>query len=233
MQKALGGVRDGLYGANRETNEARGRGFLHGAGRSESWAPHDIRSGQAHRRLYGVPTGPPSHFPPLRRFPHPRYRIIFIEGPNFEMLRPQPIAPCSALAPHRMAGPTRLGITMIAGFAGPESVIISLAGFGARRPQPAGGRTAIPALSGTRMRFHDGLWSLAGCAVATTPAVPELRLVVSSLRSRHWPCPRRLQASAGVNVPDAALVGRFSGDTHWPVLGDRASSAQGRICRTR
>jgi len=26
-------------------------------------------------------------------------------------------------------------------------------------------------------------------------------------------------ASAGVNVPDAALVGRSSGDTHWPVLG--------------
>jgi hypothetical protein len=44
-------------------------------------------------------------------------------------------------------------------------------------------------------------------------AVPELRLVVSSLRSRHWPCPRSLQASAGINVPDAALIGRFSGDT--------------------
>jgi len=29
------------------------------------------------------------------------------------------------------------------------------------------------------------------------------------------------QASAGANVPDAALVGLFSGDTHWPVLGDR------------
>ena len=28
-------------------------------------------------------------------------------------------------------------------------------------------------------------------------------------------------ASAGANVPDAALVGLFSGDTHWPVLGDR------------
>ena len=45
--------------------------------------------------------------------------------------------------------------------------------------------------------------------------------VVSSLRSRHWPCPRRLQTLAGVNVPDAILVGRFSGDNHWPVLGDR------------
>jgi hypothetical protein len=24
---------------------------------------------------------------------------------------------------------------------------------------------------------------------------------------------------AGINVPDAILVGRFSGDTQWPVLG--------------
>ena len=57
----------------------------------------------------------------------------------------------------------------------------------------------------------------AGCAAATSPVVPELRLVVSSLRSRHWPCPRGLQASAGFNVPDATLVGRFSGDNQWPV----------------
>ena len=27
--------------------------------------------------------------------------------------------------------------------------------------------------------------------------------------SGHWPCPRSLQASAGFNVPDATLVGRF------------------------
>ena len=38
-----------------------------------------------------------------------------------------------------------LGFPATAGFAGPESVITSLAGFGARRPQPLGGRTAIPA----------------------------------------------------------------------------------------
>src|ERR1017187_115965 len=37
------------------------------------------------------------------------------------------------------------GITAMAGSAAPESVITSLAGFGARRPQPLGGRTAIPA----------------------------------------------------------------------------------------
>src|ERR1035438_7646101 len=37
------------------------------------------------------------------------------------------------------------GTTGIAGFAAPESVITSLAGFGSHRPQPLGGRTAIPA----------------------------------------------------------------------------------------
>src|SRR5271155_3918383 len=36
-------------------------------------------------------------------------------------------------------------ITGMAGFAAPESVITSLAGFGSHRPQPLGGRTAIPA----------------------------------------------------------------------------------------
>src|ERR1700675_3695726 len=38
-----------------------------------------------------------------------------------------------------------LGTTALAGFAAPKSVITSLAGFAARRPQPPGRRTAIPA----------------------------------------------------------------------------------------
>src|ERR1019366_5516697 len=37
------------------------------------------------------------------------------------------------------------GTTGIVGFAAPESVITSLAGFDSHRPQPLGGRTAIPA----------------------------------------------------------------------------------------
>jgi hypothetical protein len=84
-------------------------------------------------------------------------------------------------------------------------------------------------LSGTDWRFHGGCGWLAGSAVATSLAIPALKLAVSSLRSRHWPCPRRLQASAGVNVPDAILVGRFSGDNHWPVLGDRRGSSGGLL----
>jgi len=40
-----------------------------------------------------------------------------------------------------------------------------------------------PPLLGRRWQFRDEFWSLAGYAAATSPAVPELRLVVSSLRS--------------------------------------------------
>jgi hypothetical protein len=41
----------------------------------------------------------------------------------------------------------QLGVVVagMAGFPAPKSVITSLAGFAARRPQPPGGRTAIPA----------------------------------------------------------------------------------------
>src|SRR5579859_4068470 len=41
--------------------------------------------------------------------------------------------------------PLGAGTTAMAGFPAPKSVITSLAGFAARRPQPPGGRTAIPA----------------------------------------------------------------------------------------
>jgi hypothetical protein len=41
--------------------------------------------------------------------------------------------------------PLGSGIARMAGFSAPKSVITSWAGFAARRPQPPGGRTAIPA----------------------------------------------------------------------------------------
>src|SRR5712691_2143485 len=44
-----------------------------------------------------------------------------------------------------MLGSRGSGSTGMAGFAAPKSVITSLAGFGSRRPQPLGRRTAIPA----------------------------------------------------------------------------------------
>src|SRR4029077_2914518 len=85
-------------GPTGEMNEARGRGFLHGAGRSESWAPHDIR--------YVVPTGPPSHFPrPLSSpsVPHHLYRGPKSRGRNLKA-PPAPIAG-SALATEPRAQP--------------------------------------------------------------------------------------------------------------------------------
>jgi len=45
--------------------------------------------------------------------------------------------------------------------------------------------------------------------------------IVSTRDGRPQPCPRRLHVYVGINVLDATLVGRFSGDTQWPVLGDR------------
>jgi hypothetical protein len=84
------------FGPHGETNEVRGgvpargpvevnRGPLMTSGLVRLIGP-----------LYGVPTGPPSHLPRIR-FPHRRYRIIFIEGPksggrNLKGLRPEPIA---------------------------------------------------------------------------------------------------------------------------------------------
>ena len=84
-----------------------------------------------------------------------------------------------------------------------------------KMPEPADAWAIVPherrsePLSGTDSRFHGGFGWLVGSAVATSPAVQELILAVSSLRSRRWPCPRSLQAPEGVNVPDAILVGRF------------------------
>ena len=45
-------------------------------------------------------------------------------------------------------------------------------------------------LSGTGWQFHDGCGWPFGSAAAAIPAVPELTLAVSSLRSRHWHSPR-------------------------------------------
>ena len=53
---------------------------------------------------------------------------------------------CSCLPVGGEIGWLKSVVTPMAGFASEGSVVTSLAGFaGARRPQPAGGRTAIPA----------------------------------------------------------------------------------------
>jgi len=70
-------------------------------------------------------------------------------------------------------------------------------------------RAPPPPLSGARLRFHDGFRSLAGCAAATSPAVPELDLLFL-LFVQDMAMPAEPTSLRGIHVPDATLVGRFS-----------------------
>jgi hypothetical protein len=117
-----------------------------------------------------------------------------------------------------------VGVDRLGRFGASEPVVtpFSLAGFaGSRRPHAPGGRTAIPAT----FRY--------------APAVSRRTPVSCSMR-RHWPSKSSqgnhllffrfaqdvvhigegYMAHAEINVPGLILVGRFSSDPHWPVLGD-------------
>jgi len=103
-----------------------------------------------------------------------------------------------------------IGISGMAGFSAPESVITSLAGFGSHRPShwadaPQSRRFQVRACG-----FPSDMGRLLDAPQRTSPAVPELRLVVSSSSFKTLAMPRSLQASAGFNVP-----GRYS---RWPVF---------------
>ena len=103
-----------------------------------------------------------------------------------------------------------------------ESVITSLAGFGSHRPQPLGGRTAIPAAfryaPAASRRIPVACWMHR----SDQPSRPRAttRCFFSSFKTLAI-ADGAYKASAGVNVPDATPVGRFSDDTRWTVLGDR------------
>ena len=78
-------------------------------------------------------------------------------------------------------------------------------------------------LSNTHWPSHDARrWSVRSDAAAIQ-AAPMQQLTLSFLCSRHCSCRRSLfRLPVGVNVPGLSMfVGRFSGDHHWPVLGDR------------
>ena len=78
-------------------------------------------------------------------------------------------------------------------------------------------------LSDTHWPSHDARrWSVRSDAAAIQ-AAPMQQLALSFLCSRHCSCRRSLfRLPVGVNVPGLSMfVGRFSGDHHWPVLGDR------------
>jgi hypothetical protein len=129
----------------------------------------------------------------------------------------------SAFAVHFEERFSGLGLTVLAGFVASDPVVTSLAGFaGGRRPHAPGGRTPIPA------------------AFRYAPAVSRRTPVSCSMRRKGHPSRPRATTCcffsslktlliptkatvprAGINVPGLILVGRFSGDPHWPVLGDR------------
>src|ERR1700722_16193961 len=110
------------------------------------------------------------------------------------------------------------GITGMAGFAAPESVITSLAGFGSHRPQPLGGRPAIPAAfryaPAVSRRIPVACWMRR----SDQPSRPRaktccffssfktLAMPTESTSLRGIQCPGRLLSLAGFQV---IISGRF------------------------
>src|SRR5439155_25092148 len=108
----------------------------------------------------------------------------------------------------------------LAGFESAESVITPLAGFDDRRPHPPGGRTAIP----DAFRYAPAVSrrTPVACSMrrSVQPSFPSAitccffssfkTLLMPTERIRRSQCPERW-----------FIVGRFSADNHWPVLGDR------------
>src|SRR5450759_4450012 len=111
------------------------------------------------------------------------------------------------------------GITAMA--AAPESVITSLAGFGARRPHPLGGRTAIPAVFRYALAVSRRI--LVACWIRRSdhPSRPRAKTCCFFSSFKTLAMSTEATSLRRSQCPDMATVGRFSGDTHWPVLGDR------------
>src|SRR5579864_1618733 len=103
-----------------------------------------------------------------------------------------------------------------------DPVVTSLAGFAdARRPtHPADARRHRP-LSDRRQPFLAAPRSPARCAATAIPVAPGLLVVVASLRSRRCSRRQKLQPLMSESTSQTpTLVGRFSGDPNWPLLGD-------------
>ncbi len=113
------------------------------------------------------------------------------------------------------------GITGMTGFAAPKSVITSLAGFGSCRPQPLGGRTAIPAAFRYALAVSRRILVACWMRRSDQPSRPRAKTCCFFSSFKTLAMPTEPTSLRGINVPDATLVGRFSGDNHWPVLGDR------------
>src|SRR5579862_266811 len=98
-----------------------------------------------------------------------------------------------------------------------------MAGFeAARRPQPPGGRTAMPAAF--RYALAVSRRTPVACSIRRSdqPRRPKAKTCcfLSSLKTLAIAA-EAITPLAVVNVPEIISVGRFSGDHQWPVLGDR------------
>src|SRR5271155_915582 len=110
------------------------------------------------------------------------------------------------------------GITAMAGFAAPESVITPLAGFGSYRPQPLGGRTAIPAAFRWPLAVSRRIPVACWMRRSDQPSRPRAKTCCffSSFKTLAMPteptslrgiqCPGRLLSLAGFQV---IISGRF------------------------
>jgi hypothetical protein len=112
------------------------------------------------------------------------------------------------------------GVTAMAGFAAPESVITSLAGFGLQRPQPLGGRTAIPAAfryaPAVSRRIPVACWMRR----SDQPSRPSAKTCCFFSSFKTLAMPTEPTSLRGIQCPGRYSRCRFSGDNQWPVLGD-------------
>src|SRR5579864_1652334 len=141
-----------------------------------------------------------------------RYGSQALEGPGERS--PSPLAAVEH-APESV-------VTSLAGFeSGSGSVVGLLAGFaGGNRPQPPGGRTAMPAAfkypvavsRRTPVAFSMRRSGQPNCPSAITCCLFSSLKTLLTLR--------RIVPRARFNVLSALSVGRFSLDPHWPVLPD-------------
>ena len=112
---------------------------------------------------------------------------------------------------------------IVASPAASDPVVTSLAGFaGGRRPHAPGGRTAIPGC----LQIGTGGFSAYPGFLLDAPQRPSQPSQSYNLLSFLFAqdvahADEGYSAYVGINVPGVILVGRFSGDHHWPVLSDR------------
>ncbi len=107
-------------------------------------------------------------------------------------------------------GSSGSGITGMAGFAAPESVITSLAGFGSHRPQPLGGRTAIPAAFRYALAVSRRTWVACWMRRSDQPSRPRAKTCCFFSSFKTLAMPTEPTSLRGNQCP-----GRYS---RWPVF---------------